>query len=462
MKAVADKLGMDPRGAEEGAQRRRDDVEPRGEVGYLPGRPRRDASRPRCRLRAPTAWPIDTDQHGHGHRQRRPRPARQEKPQVDVAQGIQALSSALGISGSGPARPAHQRHGHRRPAGEEPRRVGTARPEPEPRRAGRRLQLTATGSGEGLEPRGGRRGPRPATAMTRRSAVCGARRTTRGPSRPPMNRPIARGSAADQAIEANTMKPTAATALATPRTTFFMALPRGRVSPVPSRNIASMSTPGGGAEVAAVDADREGAQREPAAGRGGTGWSAVPSAASSRGGRCTRIAAEAPAIRNGTTRSKAAGRREQQERRRRSSRRARRRRPAARSRRPWPRSSGPGGAHRADAVEHERDGVGDVRGHRREADGQQRRVADQRGQPGDAAGQPGADPGERRGSRTRGRSPAQQHRDRDEPEDDDRRPQDRRRQPPAEPGADVAADDRPDGDQRRTPASRPGRSATTT
>ena len=124
-----------------------------------------------------------------------------------------------------------------------------------------------------------------------------------------------------------------------------------------------------------------------------SGWWAAPRAASSRGGRCTRIATEAPAIRNGTIRSNDPG----------GVSRSRAAplippRTAAiasgRSRRACPLQLRAGGAHRADAVEHERDGVGDVRGDRREAGGQQRRVADQRGQSGDAAGETRTDPGE--------------------------------------------------------------------
>ena len=74
-------------------------------------------------------------------------------------------------------------------------------------------------------------------------------------------------------MEAKTTNPTAATAFATPRTRFFIAFPRGRVSPVPSRYIASMSDAGGGAEVAAVDGDGERAQRAATGGSRWTGWS---------------------------------------------------------------------------------------------------------------------------------------------------------------------------------------------
>ena len=98
-------------------------------------------------------------------------------------------------------------------------------------------------SGEGLDPQAdgepqagdGDDPPQRASAgpAARRAGRAVRRRTGRSPA----------GSAADQAIDANRTKPTAATEFATPRTTFFMALPRGRVSPVPSRNIASISTP---------------------------------------------------------------------------------------------------------------------------------------------------------------------------------------------------------------------------
>ena len=141
--------------------------------------------------------------------------------------------------------------------------------------------------------------PRPATAMTRRSSVCGARRTTRGPSRPPTKKPdrqrqrgrpghdgeddVADGG--DRVGDARGRRSSARCRGAGPRRW-------------PSRNIASISTPGGGTEVAAVDARR---RRCPAAATRSVGRRVcrAPSAASSRGGRCTRIATEAPAIRNG-------------------------------------------------------------------------------------------------------------------------------------------------------------------
>jgi hypothetical protein len=87
-----------PRRAEEGAAGRFDDFEPRRPGGHQPGRPGRDdrghAAGAGARRRG--------DRHDqHGHRiANGTRPARGPKPEVDVAQSIEALSSALGISGS--------------------------------------------------------------------------------------------------------------------------------------------------------------------------------------------------------------------------------------------------------------------------------------------------------------------------------------------------------------------------
>jgi hypothetical protein len=140
------------------------------------------------------------------------RPERPPQPEVDHAQGIEALCSALGIRGSDLLDRFSSGTGISDLLAQNPRGLLPADGDAEPRGAGGRLLLSRAGRGRPpLCVRGHPKAwiarwtasARPATAMTLRSAVCGARRTTRGPRRPPIRQPIASGSAADQATDAN-------------------------------------------------------------------------------------------------------------------------------------------------------------------------------------------------------------------------------------------------------------------
>ena len=145
------------------------------------------------------------DEHGDWHRQRHPAGAESTSPRSTSrrasrrcpARSASAARTCSTGSRTGRASPTCWR-----------RTPTCLLSSPRTRTAARWSTATAdpTAQVKAWTPRGTAR-PRPATAMTRRSAVCGARRTTRGPSRPPTKSPIASGSAADQAIEANTMKP---------------------------------------------------------------------------------------------------------------------------------------------------------------------------------------------------------------------------------------------------------------
>ena len=158
-------------------------------------------------------------------------------------------------------------------------------------------------SAEGVQAQVDRQGE-PATAMTRRERVCGTRRTIRGPSRPPTNSPIASGSAASHATRPGARSPARRPSWRCRGRRSSARCPAAR----PRRCRAGTSRASAPPPPPRSSRRRSRSAKVPSAshrGSRGCGVLAAPSAASSRGGRCTRIATDAPAIRNGTSRSKA-------------------------------------------------------------------------------------------------------------------------------------------------------------